>query len=204
MTRKLSTVFLSLVLTLMTLSAAHAKEKDKFYSWQGYDFSYPSGWKIVADKDIPEGGRVVVISQAKEGLEVILGLFDKMTGEDAKKEKVTPARLAMAFGIPIALQQAAKNESAISISYGSIGLSDTRNLSTRITVALPDSPDVYNFECFSTTTGNKLFAGVIKSSSKKGHVPEDNTSYRTTFQEAYHIVKSINSKKQSGSKKDLD
>lgn len=204
MTRKLTAVVLSLLLTFMALNSAYAKEKDKSYTWEGYELSYPSGWKIAVDKDIPEGGRLVVISQAKEGLEVILGLFDKLTGEDAKNEKVTPAKLAMAFGIPMALQQAGKNESAISISYGSIGLSDTRNLSTRITVALPESPDVYNFECFSITTGNKLFAGVIKSSSKKGHVPVDNASYRKTFQEAYHIAKSVNSKRHTGNKKDSD
>jgi len=198
MTRKIRTIALSLLLTFMALSTVYAKENDKSYNWEGYELSYPAGWKITADKDIPESGRVVVISQAKEGLDVIVGLFDKFSGEDAKKEKITPAKLAMTFGVPIALKLAGKNESAISITYGSVGLSDTRNLSTRFTVALPNIPDVYNLECFASTTGSKLFAGAIQSSSKKGHVPEDDGSYRKAFQEAYQIIKSITVKGNAG------
>lgn len=191
MTKRSLLIILSAVMSLVVITSVYAKEKDTSYNWHGYELSYPSGWKITADKDIPDGGRVVVLNQNKENLEVVVGMFDKFSAEDAKKEKLTPARLAMTFGIPMALKLAGKNESAISISYGSVGLSDVRNLSTRFTIALPNIPDVYNIECFSSTTGSKLFAGAIKSSSKKGHVPEDDGSYRKAFQEAYHIIKSI-------------
>ncbi len=174
---------------------ADAKEPDKHYSWNGYELTYPEGWKIVKESDIPDSGRIIALVHNKESLEVVVGLLDKLSAADARKEKTTPATLAMTFGVPIALKLANKNESAISISYGSMGLYDQRVLSTRFTVALPNIPDVYNIECFSTTTGSRLFVGAIQSSSKKGHLPEDNASYRKAFQEAYHIAKSITAEK---------
>ena len=198
MTKKISFIALSIMLSLLFIGDTYAKENVESYSWHGYELSYPGGWKITTDKDLPDSGRVVVLSQAKEGLEIIVGMLESFSGDDAKKEKATPARLAMTFGIPIALQLAGKNESAISITYGSIGLSDVRNVSTRITVALPDNPNVYNIECFASTTSSKLFVGAIKSSSKKGHVPEEDGTYRRAFQEAYQIIKSITTKGQAG------
>lgn len=195
MAKKMSVAVLAVVLALLGAGSAYAKEKT--YAWNGYEFSYPNGWTVSQENDIPESGRAVVVSQGKEALEVVIGFMDKLSAEDVKKEKVTPAKLAMALGIPMALKLAGKKESAISISYGSIGLSDGRVLSTRFTVALPDIPDVYNIECFSTTTASKLYAGAIKSSSRKGHVPEDNASYRKAFLEAYAIVKSITVKTEN-------
>jgi len=202
MARIISVMVFSILLILMALSVSYAKETDKSYTWKGFELTYPSGWNLSQEKDIPELGRVVVLTQSKQSLEVTIALADKLSGDDAKKDKATPATLAMAFGMPMALKLAGKNESAISITYGNIVLSNSRVLSTRFTVALPNIPDVYNFECFSTTSGNKLFVGAIQSSSKKGHVPEDNASYRKAFQEAYQIVKSVTVKGQDVNVKD--
>ncbi|MEI6206208.1 MAG: hypothetical protein WCP20_05465 [Desulfuromonadales bacterium] len=202
MTGKILVTAVTIVVSLMVSNSAFAVEKESAYSWKGFELSYPAGWKLSQEKDVPELGRVVVLSQNKQALDVTIALADKLSGDDAKKDKATPATLAMAFGMPMALKLANKNESAISISYGSVGLSDMRVLSTRFTVALPNIPDVYNIECFSTTTGSRLFVGAIQSSSKKGHVPEDNGGYRKAFQEAYHIIRSITVNGQNGSMKD--
>jgi len=203
MARKFLVVAFSILLTLMVLSSSYAKETEKSYGWKGFELTYPSGWNLSQEKDVPELGRVVVLTQNKQALDVTIALAEKLSGDDAKKDKATPATLAMAFCMPMALKLASKNESAISISYGNIVLSNSRVLSTRFTVALPNIPDVYNIECFSTTSGTKLFVGALQSSSRKGHVPEDNASYRKAFQEAYQIIKSITVKGQDeGSVKD--
>jgi len=201
MKKIMTAIVLSSVLSLMISSFAYSKEKekDKTYSYKNYEFSYPKGWAIIHDAD-SKGDRMVKVSQSKEALTLALTFFENVTPEDIKKEKFTPALLATAYCMPQAQHLADNNNAAISLSYGNIGLSTSRVLSTRVTVALPNIPDVYNLECFASSTTGKVFVGMLLSNSRKGLVlePKDSASYRKAYLEAYHIIKSIAIKGKDG------
>ncbi|MBD3307722.1 hypothetical protein GF339_14895 [candidate division KSB3 bacterium] len=166
--------------------------EEEVYTWEAFEFTYPSHWDIVIDEDVNEMRQVKLVANADEDVIVLLSLMPEFPDPDDAYWEM-PAMASVSFGLGLALNLAGEHgEAAVALHYGSIELAYGPATSARFTVMKPDAEDVYALECFHFYAEEEEMAyfGMVVSKTWKGQTLDD-PLYAEYAEEAFGIVRSL-------------
>lgn len=166
----------------------------KTYTWQNFQFTYPDHWTIGLDQDNGDTHQVKLLADEAETNSVFLSFIKNFAVPNEEYAK-NPVMASISFGLGPALKLAGSyGESAISLSFGSITLTNGPILSARFLISAPEPErtEFYMLECFHVFSEEKQAASFVMLISKgiRGQVIE-NPAHHQKVAEAYAIARSL-------------
>lgn len=169
------------------------EEAKKSYQWQGFSFEYPeTGWKLEPLDNDEHIMNVRLTSEREPYLGIVLTLRDDMATSDESYDK-NPAMVSIAFGLPIALNLAQKQEDRIALTFAQMNFDEHWELAARFQINDTEGLGfqiVEAFHYFPESVEQMAVLGAVVSRGQKGDVKEDPAYYNYIYQ-AYNIIQSI-------------
>lgn len=162
------------------------------YNWQRFSITYPAeGWKLQELDSSHHRMNVQLVAQREQTLAIVLTLQNNMPepGEDYYDN---PARMSVAFGLPIALKLANDQEDLIAITFSTVNFDEHWEMAARFLVDEEETNNFHLVEAFhyfpeAPEAANHAVLGAIIRSGERGSLAEE-TVYYDYLYEAYDIV----------------
>jgi hypothetical protein len=194
------TAVLGLLLTFSLASATESdsdsddeEESKKHYQWNDFSLAYPeSGWTLVEQGGDAYSMNVKLHADREQPLSLVLTLKTDMPARDEKYDE-NPAMTSVAFGLPIALKLAQKQEERITASFAPMNFSDYWELAARFQIMDSDQRRfhlVEAFHYFPEAGENYAVLGAILTQGQVGEVIEEPEYYQYVY-EVYDIIQNI-------------
>lgn len=195
-TRLLMTGCLSLLLSHSLIAYATDEENEaeakKSYQWQNFSFEYPeTGWKLEQLDNDKHTMNMRLTSNRDPQLGIILTLRNDMPELDDEYDE-NPAMASVAFGLPIALNLAEKQEDRVALTFSQINFDEHWELAARFQVSDAEGSGFQLVEAFHyfPEAEQAGVLGAVISRGQKGDVKEDAAYYNYIYQ-AYDIIQSL-------------
>jgi hypothetical protein len=165
----------------------------KQYTWDQFRLTYPAqGWQLKERDSDEHTMNLQLVSERERDLAIVMTLKNNMPPRDANYEE-NPAMASSAFGLPIALELADKEEERIAVSFAPMNFDEHWELAAHFLVADAEGNGfklIEAFHYFPESDENYALLGAIMSSGQKGELVEETAHYDYLYQ-AYEIVQSV-------------
>ncbi|OUD14142.1 hypothetical protein [Thioflexithrix psekupsensis] len=185
--------FSSVSATESDSDSVEEEEPKKHYQWNDFSLSYPdSGWTLVEQGGDEHNMNIKLHSDRQQPLSLVLTLKTDMPARDEEYDE-NPTMTSVAFGLPIALKLAQKQEERITVSFAPMNFVDYWDLTARFQIMDSDQRHfhlVEAFHYFPETGENYAILGAVLTRGEVGEVVKEADYYNHIYQ-VYDIIQSI-------------